>query len=126
MTKRAFGELESQILYILKSGKRQTVKEVHKALGGNDNYNTVMTVMSRLVEKKQLSRERIGLQYEYWLNSPSESFSFLDKIIQKFSGIKTTALVSHLIESAEDISDEDLDEMEKTLQSIRNSRIKIT
>lgn len=122
MTKRAFGELESQILYILKSGKRQTVKEVHKALGGNDNYNTVMTVMSRLAEKKQLSRERVGLQYEYWLNSPSESFSFLDKIIQKFSGIKTTALVSHLIESAEDISDEDLDEMERTLQSIRNSR----
>jgi predicted transcriptional regulator len=122
MTKRAFGELESQILYILKSGERQTVKDVHKTLGGNDNYNTIMTVMSRLVEKKLLARERIGLQYEYWLLKPSESFSFLDKIKQKFSGVKTTALVSHLIESADNLSDEDLEEMEKILQKIRDSR----
>lgn len=122
MTKRAFGELESQILYILKSGERQTVKDVHKALGGHDNYNTVMTVMSRLAEKKQLSRERVGLQYEYWLLKPSDFFSFLDKVKQKFSGMKTTVLVSHLIESAEDLSDDDLLEMEKTLQKIRDSR----
>lgn len=122
MTKRAFGELESQILYILKSGEKQTVKDVHKALGGEDNYNTVMTVMSRLAEKKKLARERVGLQYEYWLLKPSESFSFLDKIKQKFSGVKTTVLVSHLIESADDLSDEDLVEMEKILQKRRDSR----
>ena len=123
MTKRAFGELESQILYILQSGNRQTVKDVHKALGGNDNYNTVMTVMSRLAEKKLLARERIGLQYEYWLLKPSESFTFLDKIKQKFSGLKTTALVNHLIESADDISDEDLLQMEEILKKKRESRI---
>ncbi len=122
MTKRAFGELESQILYILKSGERKTVKDVHKALGGEDNYNTVMTVMSRLAEKKQLGRERIGLQYDYWLLTPSKPFSFLDKIKQKFSGVKTTALVSHLIETADDLSDEDLAEMEKIVQKIRDSR----
>lgn len=119
---RMFGELEAQILFILKSGERQTVKDVHQALGATDNYNTIMTVMSRLAEKKQLARERIGLQYEYWLLKPSESFSFLDKIKQKFSGIKTTTLVSYLIESAEDLSDEDLAEMEKILRTIRNSR----
>lgn len=122
MAKRAFGELESQILYILKSGERQTVKDVHKALGGQDNYNTVMTVMSRLADKKQLARERIGLQYEYWLLKPSDFFSFLNKIKQKFSGMKTTTLVSHLIESAEDLSDDDLLEMEKLLQKTRDSR----
>lgn len=122
MTKRAFGELEAQILYILKSGERATVKDVHRALGGQDNYNTVMTVMSRLAEKKQLARERIGLQYEYWLNASSSSFSFLDKLKQKFSDVKTTALVSHLIESADDLTDEDLAEMESMLQKVRNSR----
>lgn len=122
MTKRAFGELETEILYILKSGERKTVKDIHKALGGNDNYNTVMTVMSRLAEKKQLARERIGLQYEYWILEPSRSFSFLDKLKQKFSGVKTTALVSHLIESAEDLSDEDLAEMEQIIQKLRASK----
>ncbi len=122
MTKRAFGELEAEILYLLQTGARKTVKDIHKALGGHDNYNTVMTVMSRLAEKKQLQREKIGLQYEYWLQTPAESLSFLDKIKQKFSGVKTTALVNHLIESAEDISDEDLLEMEKMLQKIKESR----
>ena len=120
MTKRAFGELESEILYILKSGERMTVKEVHKALGENDNYNTIMTVMSRLVEKKQLSRERSGLRYNYWLSTPSESLSFLDKLKQKFLGVKTTTLVSYLIETADDLSDEDLMEMERVVQEMRN------
>lgn len=119
---RAFGELEAQILYLLKSGERQTVKDIHKALGGTDNYNTVMTVMSRLAEKKKLARQRKGLQYEYWLLKPSDSFSFLDKIKQKFTGMKTTTLVNHLIESAEDLSEEDLVEMEKALQKIRISK----
>ena len=124
MTKRAFGELESQILYILKSGERKTVKEVHKALGGEDNYNTIMTVMSRLAEKKQLARERVGLHYEYWIliSNIANNASFLDKIKKKFFGIKTTALVSHLIESADDLTDNDLAEMEQIIQKMRASK----
>ncbi|MCE2982223.1 MAG: BlaI/MecI/CopY family transcriptional regulator [Parachlamydia sp.] len=122
MAKRAFGELESQILFLLKSGSRQTVKDVHRGLGGNDNYNTVMTVMSRLANKNQLAREKVGLQYEYWLLEPSVSFSLLDKIKQKLLGVKTTALVTHLIESADDISEEDLVEMEKILQKRRSQQ----
>lgn len=119
MSRRAFGELESQILYILKSGRRMTVKEVHQALGGQDNYNTVMTVMSRLAEKKQLAREKVGLHYEYWV---LETSSFLDKLKQKFFGVKTSVLVSHLIESAEDLSEEDLKEMESIIQKARKSK----
>ena len=120
MTKRAFGALESQILYLMKSGEKKTVKAVHQALGAEDNYNTVMTVMSRLAEKKQLARERVGLQYEYWITAPSHSF--LDKIRQKFFGVKTSVLVSHLIESSEDLSDTDLIEMEKLIQKRRSLR----
>lgn len=118
MTKRAFGELESQILYILKSGERKTVKEVHFALGGQDNYNTVMTVMSRLAEKKQLAREKIGLQYGYWILS-TNSFSFLKTLKQKFFGVNTGALVNHLIESADDLTNDDLDDMEKLIERAR-------
>lgn len=122
MSKRAFGELESQILYILKSGERKTVKEVHLALGGQDNYNTVMTVMSRLVEKNQLAREKIGLQYAYWILPISNSASLLNKLKQKFFGVKTSALISHLIETADDLSDEDLAEMEKLLKKMKASK----
>lgn len=121
MTKRAFGELESQILYILKSGERKTVKDVHQALGGQDNYNTVMTVMTRLALKKQLARERVGLQYEYWILTDSKS-AFLNKLKHKFFGVKTSVLVSHLIETADDLSEEDLAEMEKLVQKAKASK----
>lgn len=122
MTKRAFGELESQILYLLKSGERKSVKDIHKSLGGEDNYNTVMTVMSRLAEKKQLGREKMGLHYEYWLIAQNDSLSILDKFKQKLFGVKTKALVSHFIETADDLSDEDLAEMEKMIQKARAAR----
>ncbi len=113
--------MESEILYILRSGEKKTVKEVHRALGGNDNYNTVMTVMSRLEKKKQLAREKIGLQYEYWIADSSTSDSFLEKIKKKFFGGKTSVIVAQLIESADDLSDDDLDEMEKLLKKRRSS-----
>lgn len=120
MTKRAFGELESQILYILKSGERKTVKDVHLLLGGQDNYNTIMTVMSRLAEKNQLGREKIGLHYEYWIIS--NSFSFLKQLKQKFFGEKTGALVNHLIETADDLTDRDFAEMEKLIEKARKNK----
>ncbi len=123
MIKRAFGELESQILYILKSGQKKTVKEVQLILGNGDNYNTVMTVMSRLAEKKQLQREKCGLQYLYWITASSiQTFPILDRIKQKLLGVKTSMLVSHLIETADDLSTEDLIEMEQLLQRTRAAK----
>lgn len=124
MTKRGFGELELAILRILKSGERMTVKQVHKILGEEDNnYNTIMTVMLRLSEKKILSRERVGVHYEYWL-LPSEDKvpSFLEKLKHKVFGIKTTELISYLIESTDEMSDEEFFEMEKLIEKAKADR----
>ncbi len=123
MTKRAFGELEQAILQILRTGERKSVRDVQILLGGQDKYTTVMTVMNRLAEKKQLARERMGLHYEYWiLSSPTKTRSFLEQIKQKMFGFKTTAMVSYLIESADDITDEDLVEMEKIIEQAKEQR----
>jgi predicted transcriptional regulator len=122
LDRRAFGELEAEILNILRDGNRQTVKDVQKKLGGKDNYNTVMTVMSRLAQKKVLGRERMGLQYEYWYIAPSNAASFIDKIKHKFMGMKTFVLVSHLIESAEDLSDSEIEEMEEMLKKAKKKK----
>lgn len=120
--KRAFGELELQILHIFKSGKRKTVKEVQIELGGLDNYNTIMTVMTRLAEKKQLARERKGLQYEYWLLNSSDSISFINSLKQKLFGVKASILINHLIERVDDLSEENFEEMEKMIQKARISK----
>lgn len=123
MGKRAFGELGLAILHILKSGRRMTVKEVHHILGGDNKYNTIMTVMSRLAEKKQLGRERVGLQYEYWLiPSQAKVPSFIEQFKQKIFGVKTVSMVSYLIESADDITEEDLFEMEKMIAKAKKER----
>lgn len=121
MTKRNFGELESEILEVFKSGQRMTVKEVNRILGEDKNkYNTIMTVMARLYQKNILLRERIGLQYEYWLSDPVTKVpTFLDQLKKKFFGLKTSHMVSYLIESATDISDIDLVEMERILKKAK-------
>lgn len=123
MTKREFGDLELAILNILNHGGRMTVKEVHQKLGGQDKYNTIMTVMSRLSEKKMLARERMGLQYEYWVISSTPKLpTFIDYFKKKFFGIKTTEMLSYLIDSTEDISNADLLEMEKIIQNAKKKR----
>lgn len=119
MTKRAFGELETQIIHILQGKERMMVKEVLRALGNQDNYNTVMTVMNRLVEKGVLNRERCGLQCQYWIVEQSKSVSILDRFKEKLFGMKTSAMVSYLLDSAEDLTDEDFAKMEKMLQEAR-------
>lgn len=128
MTKRVFGELELTILKIFQSrGKAQTltVRDILTALGAQDKYTTIMTVMNRMVEKKLLLRERAGQQYEYWINAsnPAAEPSLLGKLKQKLFGGKSVSMASYLLESG-DVSDEELEEMENLIKEIRQSRNK--
>jgi len=122
--KRIFGELELAILKIFKKQEHLTVRDVLDTLGGNDKYTTVMTVMNRLVEKKQLLRERNGQHYEYLLNESSviTSPGLLDKLKQKLFGGKWAPMVNYLIGSGQDISDQELDEMENLIKEIRKTK----
>lgn len=45
MTERVFARIKFQTLYIIRLGEGMTVNEVNKALGGVDNYYTVIPVM---------------------------------------------------------------------------------
>ncbi|WP_068470116.1 BlaI/MecI/CopY family transcriptional regulator [Candidatus Protochlamydia phocaeensis] len=124
MSRRSFGELELEILQILKNGKRMTVKDVHHILGKDSNkYTTILTVMGRLVQKGTLSRERIGLQYEYWLSDPTEKIpSFIAHFKKKIFGVQTSQIITYLIESADDLSEEDLADMEKMIEKAKMNR----
>lgn len=115
MEKRAFGELELAVLKILKDGKKKTVKEVHRILGGK--YTSIMTVMSRLAGKNLLVRERVGLFYEYWLKEAYPLF-----IKKKLSSLKPTEILCYLFESGEAVSDEELQQMEEMINKIKKTR----
>ena len=122
--KRGFGELELTILKILSSGDRKTVKDVHHLIGEPSKYTTIMTVMNRLVDKKKLAREKMGLQYEYWAIHEAEVPSFLDKFREKIFGVNPAKLVSCLFDSPESITDEELLEIEKLVQAAKEKRKK--
>lgn len=122
--KRAFGELELAILQIFKSEQRLTVRDVLDGLRSHDKYTTVMTVMNRMVEKKLLKRERVGQQYEYWVSGLDKIKQprLFDKLKQTIFGGRASSMVSYLIESSNDITDEELNEMEKLIKHVKKSR----
>ncbi|NGX61111.1 MAG: hypothetical protein K940chlam9_00592 [Chlamydiae bacterium] len=123
MTKRRFGDLEQSILHVMRSKERWNVREVQEALGGEDKYTTIMTVMGRLAEKKLLKRERVGLRYEYWLAQDQESSrSLLKRAFSRLFGMKTADVVTYLIEQADDLSLEDLEEVEKLIAKAKKRR----
>lgn len=125
MERLGFGELELSILKIVREFGRVTVREVYERLGSEGSYTTIMTVMSRLSDKGELTREKEGKQYLYWINSQnkSSSKSILKRIQHKIFGGKPTALVSYLLED-EEITDEDLKEIENLIQK-KESRKKM-
>ena len=82
-----------------------------------------MTVMLRLSEKKILAREKMGIHYEYWLLSSKEKVpSFFEQLKQKIFGIKTTELISYLIDSGEEMSDEEFSEIETLIEKAKKER----
>ena len=122
--KRLFGELELAILQMFNSKEKLTVREVLEALHEDDRYTTIMTVMNRMVEKKLLIRQRVGQQYEYWINQSDQTSqsTFLDKLKQKIFGGKSASMVSYLLESSHDITDVELEEMEKLIRELKKAR----
>lgn len=55
--RRVLGSLEERVMSVLWDRGRSTIAEVQRALGGGVAFNTVMTVMNRLVDKGLLRRE---------------------------------------------------------------------
>lgn len=124
MAKLGFGELELSILKIIKGLGRVTVRDVYESLGSEGGYTTIMTVMSRMADKGELMREKEGKQYVYWIVSQNESSSknILKRIQEKIFGGKPTAMVSYLLDADSEISDKDLEEIEKLIQKRRSEK----
>jgi BlaI family transcriptional regulator, penicillinase repressor len=124
VAKLGFGELELSILKIIKGLGRVTVRDVYESLGSEGGYTTIMTVMSRMADKGELMREKEGKQYVYWIVSQNESSSknILKRIQDKIFGGKPTAMVSYLLDADSEISDKDLEEIEKLIQKRRSEK----
>jgi predicted transcriptional regulator len=102
---RFFGPLEAKIMDILWSTSDRSIKEVQTTLEGDRdfNFNTVMTVMNRLVEKGILSKSIRGrtslyrpvLSREEFRDEQSKELSH--ELVDEFGPLA----VNHMIDALE-------------------------
>ena len=118
--KRIFGELELAILNVFqKNSSTCTVRDVLQALGREDKYTTIMTVMNRLVVKGELHRERDGQSYRYSLQTKKARHSLFEKWRQKIFGGNSALMISYLLESCNDITEEELQQIEQLVDQAK-------
>ncbi|NUM80544.1 BlaI/MecI/CopY family transcriptional regulator [bacterium] len=103
--RKIFGDLEADIMEILWSNGRLTVREVFEKLKHKRRiaYTTVMTVMTRLAQKEILRKIKDGNAFIYEPVLTREKFSqttsqaVLDGLLADFS----SPLLSQLVDSLE-------------------------
>lgn len=122
--KRLFGELEWAILQLVKTKKEVSVKDIYEALNQSVVYTTVMTVMTRLAEKGDLQRKKVGRYYLYQLpkTAQSSALGLVERLKQRLFGGCSAAMIRYLIDSSEDLTPEDLEEMKAIIQEARQKK----
>ncbi|MFE5324545.1 BlaI/MecI/CopY family transcriptional regulator [Paenibacillus sp. NPDC056579] len=119
---RFFGALEAKIMEILWVSAEITIKDVQQKLEQGQekavNFNTVMTVMNRLVDKGVLQKRLEGRSFVYRPVLSKEQFidtqskELTHELIEEFGPV----VVNHMLDALE-TADPDL--MEKLEQKIK-------
>ncbi|PZD96048.1 BlaI/MecI/CopY family transcriptional regulator [Paenibacillus sambharensis] len=127
---RFFGPLEAKIMSIIWSQSKVTIREVQEALGEQHplSFNSVMTVMNRLIEKGHLSKVSEGRgRGKTTLFMPVQTRDqFLHAqtkrvaagLINEFGDL----VVNHMVEAMEDADPALLERLEYKLNEMKERR----
>lgn len=117
---RFFGPLEAKIMDTLWSGSEMTIKEVQKVLDceKETNFNTVMTVMNRLVDKGILSKRAEGRSSKYmpvlsrveFIDTQSKEMT--NELMDEFGNV----VVSHMLDAIEEVDAELVAKLEQKIK----------
>jgi predicted transcriptional regulator len=120
---RFFGTLEAKVMSILWGGKEMTIKDVQLLLEleKSTNFNTVMTVMNRLVEKNILEKRVEGrsciyrpvISREQFLDMQSKELTH--ELIEEFGSLA----VSHMLDALEEADQDLLDKLEQKVKQLK-------
>ncbi|MGS2777584.1 BlaI/MecI/CopY family transcriptional regulator [Robertmurraya sp. GLU-23] len=126
---RFFGPLEARIMELFWDSKQGefSIKEVQQSLDSekNINFNTVMTVMNRLVDKGVLKKRASG---RVSLFSPiqtkdefleEQSKKLTENLLDEFGGV----VISHMIDSLTDVDDKLLNKLERKIQQLKKDKL---
>lgn len=120
------GELESAVMKVVWVQERATVQAVQKRLEWEKllAYTTVMTVLTRLVEKGFLGREKEGRGFVYYPLVAQQQIadSALRGVVDRFFDGLGSRVVANLLSEDETLDDDDLDALEKMIRRKREER----
>jgi BlaI family transcriptional regulator, penicillinase repressor len=96
-----------------------TVAELRIRLAGLGHelaYNTVQTLLNRLVEKGHVAREKTGRSYRYRpiLRRPAAAGRAVRSLVERFFGGSAEALAQHLVASG--LEHDELDRLQRTIE----------
>ncbi|MBD8027141.1 BlaI/MecI/CopY family transcriptional regulator [Ureibacillus sp. Re31] len=124
---RFFGPLEAKIMDILWNVEREmTIKDVQNELEKekSTNFNTVMTVMNRLVEKGILRKQAVGRSSVYtpvqsrecFLNEQSKEMTH--ELMDEFG----TVVVSHMLDALEEVDEDLVSKLEQKIKELKKDK----
>ncbi|CAG7653297.1 BlaI/MecI/CopY family transcriptional regulator [Paenibacillus allorhizosphaerae] len=123
---RFFGPLEAKIMNVLWNSSEIAIKDVQARLERDQsiNFNTVMTVMNRLVDKGILTKRTVGrtslyrplLSKEHFMENQSKELTH--ELIEEFGPL----VVNHMIEALEEADQDLLEQLEQKIKSLKKDR----
>lgn len=123
---RFFGSLEAKIMDILWEAEELSIKEVQLRLEKEKqiNFNTVMTVMNRLLEKGILQKRlkgRLSLfrpveSKEMFIEQQSKRLT--ENLMDEFGGV----VINHMIDALKDVDQSLLDKLEQKIQQLKKDK----
>jgi predicted transcriptional regulator len=120
---RWFGSLEAKIMNCLWGGSEMSIKDVQHHLEKEKaiNFNTVMTVMKRLVEKGVIQKRLEGrtslyspvLSREDFLETQSKDLTH--ELIEEFGSV----VISHMLDALEEVDPMIIEKLEKKIKELK-------
>lgn len=113
---------ERQIMDIIYRRGQATAAEVQEDLPDPPGYSAVRAMLRKLEEKGHLEHIQVGPRYVFRATLPHEEAqeSALRRLVRTFFGGSTTRAVAALLDnSAEDLSDQELEELAGLIDHVR-------
>lgn len=116
---------ERQIMDILYRLGQASAKDVMENMDDAPSYSSVRTLIGKLVEKGHVDHMESGLKYVYFplVTHDKASKSALDNVVKTFFGDSPYLAVNSLLDmSIHELSDDELNELNRLIQARKNKK----
>lgn len=123
---RFFGPLEAKIMKFLWESNELSIKDVKQRLEKEKpvNFNTVMTVMNRLIDKGILEKRLVGRLSLYQPTATKEAFiehqskKLTENLLDEFGGV----VINHMLDAITEVDQSLLEKLEQKIQQLKKEK----